>query len=178
MTGRLIELIRRLKRGDKNGFEEFYRLTKSAVWYVISRKLFDRQKAEDVMQETYVKFLNSLQKVDEEGNPMAYLLTIAKNKSLDEYKKNAKEQLSDEMEEHGGRADFYSPLADSPLLCLCKEKLAAEEFELLELTVVFGYRRVEAAKMLGKPVSTVNRQYHSVLKKVKKLYKEAYDERR
>ena len=111
MTGRLIELIRRLKRGDKNGFEEFYRLTKSAVWYVISRKLFDRQKAEDVMQETYVKFLNSLQKVDEEGNPMAYLLTIAKNKSLDEYKKNAKEQLSDEMEEHGGRADFYSPLA-------------------------------------------------------------------
>lgn len=41
----------------------------------------------------------------------------------------------------------------------------------------FGYKRVEAAKLLGAPVSTVNWQYNNILKKLGKSFKEVYDVR-
>ena len=55
--------------------------------------------------------------------------------------------------------------------------LSEKEWELLELCVVFGYKRVEAAKLLGAPVSTVNWQYNNILKKLGKSFKEVYDVR-
>ncbi len=171
---RLKFLIKKLKNGESSYFNEFYSGTKAAVWYIITRFMRDRNAAEDVMQEVYVSFLNSLYRVDENKNPMSYLLTTARNKTLDEFKKRTKEELTESPEEHGGSQDFSSPLVDFPLLNLCKEKLTKDEYEILELTMVMGYKRVEAAKMLGKPVSTLYRTYKAVVQKAKKLYKEAY----
>lgn len=64
------------------------------------------------------------------------------------------------------------PEKDFPFLEYLKKKFTEEEYYILEKTVILGYRRVEVAKMLGKPISTVNRKYHDVIKKAKKLYKE------
>lgn len=173
---KITSLVRELKKGDKSKFNEFYELTKNAVWYAIRTKLPDENKAQDVMQDSYIAFINALDKVDENNNPLAYLLTLAKNKALDEYKKHAKEQSEEDLETYAGAVDFSSPFCDSPLLLLCKDKLGDEEYKILELTVIYGYNRVETAKILNKPVSTLNRLYHSVLKKAKQLYKEAYGE--
>ena len=41
----------------------------------------------------------------------------------------------------------------------------------------YGHGAVEVAKMLNKPVPTVNRKYHVVLNKIKKMYKEKSGER-
>lgn len=177
-TDKIKYLVRELKKGKKEKFAEFYALTKSAVWYVIRSRMTDEHKAQDVMQESYVAYLNALDKVDESKNPLSYLITLAKNKTLDEYKKHRREDCVEAPEDYAGAETFYSPLADAPLLALCREKLKKEEYEILELTVIIGYKRVEVAKIMGKPVSTLNRMYHEILKKVKRLYKEAYDESR
>lgn len=47
----------------------------------------------------------------------------------------------------------------------------------MELCVIYGYKRVEAAKLLDAPVSTVNWQYNNILKKLGKHCKETYDVR-
>lgn len=168
---RLKRLLSKLKEGKKEYFNEFYALTKGAVWYVIAKYVTVRFYAEDVMQDAYVAFLNNLDKVD--GDPLPYLCRIASNKALDAVKKESRTDKSAQPEDYNsGVCDTYG--FDAPLLNLCKEKLNDEEYFILENTVVFGYKRVEVATMLGKPVSTVNRKYNDILVKVKKLAKEVY----
>lgn len=76
--------IRQLKKGKTEYFDEIYDLTKASVYYVIRGVLKDNYLVEDAMQETYVAFLNSIARIDDEQNPLSYLLQIAKNKALDE----------------------------------------------------------------------------------------------
>ncbi len=66
--------IRQLKKGKTEYFDEIYDLTRASVYYVIHGVLKDNYLVEDAMQETYVAFLNSIAKIDDEQNPLSYLL--------------------------------------------------------------------------------------------------------
>lgn len=166
-------LLHKLKAGKTEYFDEFYRLTKGAVWYVVRKYVYDRFDAEDVMQDAYVSFLTNLGAVS--GNPVPYLCTVAKNKALDKIKKDSKIDKSSPFEElRLGAEDNYS---DGTLIEECRKKLDEEEFFIIEQTIIIGYNRVEVAKMLNKPVSTVNRKYNQILKKIKIIAKGVYDER-
>lgn len=167
-TLRLKTLAEKLKKGRREYFDEFYGLTKTSVYFTARSFFADEFFIEDVMQESYYSFLNNLYKV--EGNPLPYLIEITKNKALDKLKKNKKTDYSVEIETLNIAEE--EPEKDFPLLDYMKKRLSEEEYFILEKTVILGYRRVEVAKMLNKPVSTVNRKYHDVIKKVKKLYKE------
>ena len=168
---RLRLLLEKLKSGKREYFDEFYGLTKMAVYYLVKKYLFDDFAVEDVMQEADISFLYSLDKVI--GNPLPYLLQIAKNKALDYLRKDSKTDKSVQAEDLNiGKADEYE--SEFPLLQECRKRLDEEEFFILENTVIFGYTRVDVAKMLDKPVSTVNRKYNAILSKIKKFHKEAY----
>lgn len=167
---KLKHLLSGLKAGKKEYFEEFYRLTKGAVWYSVLRYVKSRHHAEDVLQDTYIAFLNHLDSVW--GDPLPYLCTIAKNKALDSIKKDAKLDKAPLPEDMPAETDENS--FDTPLLDLCRKRLTEEDFYILENTVLFGYTRVDVAKALGKPVSTVNRRYNEILKKIKKFATEIY----
>lgn len=82
--------IRQLKKGKTEYFDEIYDLTRASVYYVIRGVLKDSHLVEDAMQETYVAFLNSIAKIDDEQNPLSYLLQIAKNKALDEARRKTR----------------------------------------------------------------------------------------
>lgn len=168
---RLKILLSKLKAGKKEYFDEFYNLTISAVWYVVKKIIPERFFAEDIVQESYIAFLNNLQNVN--GDPLPYLCGIAKNRALDAIKKDSKIDKSSPFEDLTlAITDKYE--VDFPLLEACKSKLDDEEYFILENTVIFGYTRVAVAKMLNKPVPTVNRKYNQILKKVSILAKEVY----
>lgn len=100
--------IRQLKKGKTEYFDEIYDLTRASVYYVIRGVLKDSYLVEDAMQETYVAFLNSIAKIDDEQNPLSYLLQIAKNKALDEaglVKENGKVRISVADKKTGKRID-------------------------------------------------------------------------
>ena len=65
---RLKILLSKLKAGKKEYFDEFYNLTISAVWYVVKKIIPERFFAEDIVQESYIAFLNNLQNVN--GDPL------------------------------------------------------------------------------------------------------------
>ena len=47
-------LLSKLKAGKKEYFEEFYTLTKGAVWYVVRKYVMERFFAEDIVQDSYI----------------------------------------------------------------------------------------------------------------------------
>ncbi len=168
---RLQYLLSKLKAGKKEYFDEFYRLTKGAVWYVVGKYLKDEFGAEDVMQDAYISFLNNLERVKDD--PLPYLCGIAKNKALDVLKKDVRIDKSLQPEDlQLSVCDDYE--FDAPLLQTCKKKLSKEEYFILEHTVILGYTRVAVAEMIDKPVSTVNRNYNKMLVKIKEIAKEVY----
>lgn len=126
---------------------------------------------EDVMQDAYISFLNNMQSID--GDPLPYLITITKNKALDAVRKDSKTDKSVEIEDLPiSKTDEYS--TDFPLLDKCRSVLDDEEYFILENIAIIGYTQTEVAKMLGKPISTVNYEYKTILKKLRKINKEAY----
>lgn len=135
--------IRQLKKGKTEYFDEIYDLTRASVYYVIRGVLKDSYLVEDAMQETYVAFLNSIAKIDDEQNPLSYLLQIAKNKSLDEARRMTRAAGANIDDVEIATSDVT--VSDLPLLEHARQNLSDDEFRILELTTIYGYRRVEVA---------------------------------
>ena len=156
-------LFEQLKAGKKEYFSRFYTLTKRSVYFTVRKYSRDEFFIEDVMQDAYISFLNN----------MPYLITITKNKALDAVRKDSKTDKSVEIEDLPiSKTDEYS--TDFPLLDKCRSVLDDEEYFILENIAIIGYTQTEVAKMLGKPISTVNYEYKTILKKLRKINKEAY----
>lgn len=172
---RIKKLVEHLKKGQKEYFDEFYNITKSSVFYVVRKMIFEDDLIKDIMQEAYISFLNNLQKINQNDNPLSYLLTIAKNKTIDELRKN--KHYNDDIDVYDFPLEGESDIKDFPLLIYSKYHLTKEEFYILEMSIVLGYKRVEIAKILNQPISTVNWKYNQILKKVKDFYKEVYYEK-
>lgn len=81
MNEKINALVKRLKKGKTRYFDEFYDLTKKAVYFTVFKILGTAAESNDVMQDVYVSFLNRLDDIDENG-AYAYLVASAKTRRL------------------------------------------------------------------------------------------------
>ena len=54
---------------------------------------------------------------------------------------------------------------------IARANLTPEEYEILEMKLIYGYSQTEIARIKGKPISTLSWQYNAILKKLKKIIK-------
>ncbi len=175
MKDNLNHLVRLLKQGDTSVFDELYHNTFRQVFFVILPILNDRSLAEDIMQDTYIKLLKNLQNYTE-NNFLAYLLTIAKNLALNEYKKRKRMTLVDEVEYDYSNYAFQNHIEIS----IEKEELIRDMLAILDETeknVVLLYNvenltHREIALILDKPLGTITWIYSKAVKKLQKKFRE------
>ena len=86
-----VQRLQQLLNGNLNLFDQFYEETKASIFYNICSFIDDKNLVEDILQETYIKFLNNLHRLKVDKNPVGYLFLISKNLSLNELKKRKKE---------------------------------------------------------------------------------------
>ena len=82
------EHVKHLKAGDYFNFDEFYKQTSRQVYFTALGLLKSPSLADEILQETYLSFLQTIDRCNQEENIFAYLTVIARNKSLN-YWKNA-----------------------------------------------------------------------------------------
>ncbi len=75
----LEKAIQRMAGGDKEALAELYHSTRTAVYGFVLSLLKNREEAEDVFQEVYLKVYENAATYEEKGKPMAWILTIARN---------------------------------------------------------------------------------------------------
>lgn len=75
------ELIGRAKNGYKPAFDLFYNRNKRRILNYVYRMIGDRERAEEITQEAFVKAYVALGKYSDEGKPVGWLYTIAGNLS-------------------------------------------------------------------------------------------------
>lgn len=163
----LEKAVNRLKLGDSRAFDYIYDKTYKVVFFVALRILGNRHAAEDVVQDTYMKAVTNIHAYDSD-NFTAWITTIAKNNALNEYnraKRNTSTDFSSEADFREG--NFSMPDEDSfGLISAAKNLLDETDYKIVIMCSVAGYRRREAAKALGLPISTVSYRLKQSLAKL------------
>lgn len=165
-NGKLERKIAELKAGDSRAFDYIYEQTNCSVFFAVLYIVHDKMYAEDILQETYVRAIRSLDSYSPGTNFLAWLTRIGKNLALNHIKRAKREVFTDfETDAHKYGAQ------ETELPCLfdiAAKVLAPDEYEILMLCHVAGYKRREVAQMKGLPIGTVTWKNNEALKKLKK----------
>lgn len=162
-TNQMHDVIIQLKNNNMDAFDDFYELTKRQVYVSILSIVKNRMIADELMQDTYLRFLNNIHKYKEKTNVIAFIVTIARNLSINEYNRRKKETLCDFIDIKSS----YIENTPTPLLDLVYEVLSGDELQVFIFHIVDGLKHREIAKIMKKPLGTITWLYNKALKKMK-----------
>lgn len=107
----LAAALSRTAQGDRAAFRRVYEATSAKLLGVCLRILSDRQVAEDVLQDTYLTVWRRADSFDPaRASPITWLVTIARNRSIDRLRSGAAVRYAVPVEEATEVADG-APLA-------------------------------------------------------------------
>ncbi|MEG1613655.1 MAG: RNA polymerase sigma factor [Clostridia bacterium] len=167
----LDSLIQQMQDGDETAFALLYAETKKGVFSYLYTFTTQRELAEDLMQETYIKVRQNVQSYKLGTNPIAWLLQIAKNLALNEFKRGNKQVLTDFNEFDVPDSVSVEEQADSHVFDTINKNLSKEEARIVLLHLVNGLKHREIAELISKPLGTVLWSYKNSLEKLKKILK-------
>ncbi len=105
------------KTGDKNSLSEIVNTYSPNIYSLSLKFMRNKHDAEDVLQETFLKMLNSISKFEGRSTLYSWLYRIATNTALEKLRKKYPEQFEIELDtvdyhEHSGRKSFELPYFD------------------------------------------------------------------
>src|SRR5215813_9010041 len=86
-------LVQQIRQGDARAWETLIARYEGRLLAFVDRRLHDRAASEDVVQETFVGFLNSLPNFDDRRELQTYLFTIASHKLTDHLRRVGRHPL-------------------------------------------------------------------------------------
>lgn len=86
-------LIQQIRKGDSQAWEILISRYEGRLLAFVERRIHDRTASEDVVQETFIGFLNSLPNFDERRELQTYLFTIASHKLTDHLRKQGRNPI-------------------------------------------------------------------------------------
>jgi RNA polymerase sigma-70 factor (ECF subfamily) len=96
-----VQLVKAYRSGDIRAFEELHRRYVGSIFRLVRRKLGDGLLAEDISQETFMKTLRMMDRVDDTFNFGGWVHTVARNLCFDELRRR-QHDLRVESEDDGG----------------------------------------------------------------------------
>jgi RNA polymerase sigma-70 factor (ECF subfamily) len=86
-------IVGQIRQGNTEAWQELIARYEGRLLAFVNRRLHDRAASEDVVQETFVGFLNSLPNFDERRELQTYLFTIASHKLTDHLRRSGRHPL-------------------------------------------------------------------------------------
>lgn len=157
----------RIGNGDKDAFCQLYEQAGNAVFSYALALLRNREDAEDVMQETFLKIRAAAHLYVPMGKPLAWILTITRNLCmmkfrLEKHRSNIPLETINETPDCSDIEDREDRL----VLETAFRVLSETECQIVILHAVSGLKHREIAKLLEIPLSTVLSRYHRGIKKL------------
>lgn len=136
---------------DEDAFRGFYDRTARTLWAYLSRITGDRQLADDLLQETYYRFLRASRAYESEEHRRNSLFRIATNLVVDTRRKPQPGRLPDDaavqaLQVDGDLADRAAERTD---VRRALARLKPRERALLWLAYAHGSSHREIAALLG-----------------------------
>ena len=175
-------LIEKTLSGDEEAFAEIVKIYLNQIYNFVYRLAGDRDAAEDLTQETFVKAWRNLKKFDQKRNFKTWLFTIAKNTAFDWLKKKKEIPFSTFADEEG--ESWLENVVDENILPdeILERSDLAEEMEKIIQKLPPHYRAIlllhykedfslhEIAEIIGELYNTIKSRHQRGLAMLKKAF--------
>ena len=149
-------LIQDSKSGSVASFKQLVQRHEGKVAGVVKSMLGSTPEAEDVGQEVFIKFYETLDKFRGDSQVSTYLVRIAINLSLNELKKRKRNRSRYVGIDEGKEARAHDDMVDlKELLTYEMDKLDPDFKAVVSLRLVEGYSTEETSTLLNIPLGTV-----------------------
>jgi RNA polymerase sigma-70 factor, ECF subfamily len=159
---------------DQDTFRALYERTARPLWVYLWRRTGDPQLADDLLQETYYRFLRARGTYEGESHRRNYLYRIATNLANDSYRRHKEHlPLSDETEPHFPKQHASAELSQQRTdLERAMSHLATRQRDALWLAYVEGSSHEEIAEVLGLKTGSIKLLLFRARRKLAKLLRE------
>ena len=159
-------LIARAQKGDRAALEELYLLHFDRIFGYLHVTLNNRQDAEDLTTQTFVRMLESIGRFRWQAAPFsAWLFRIAHNLAIDHFRARSR-IVSEEDDPDGSEesAEIHALDAiDRSGILESIDRLSTDQRQVLMLKVLCGFGNSETAAILGKTEGAVKSLQHRAL---------------
>jgi RNA polymerase sigma-70 factor (ECF subfamily) len=166
------DLIERVGDGDSEAFEELYRRNTRPVLGLALRRLGDRGRAEDALQDAFAAIWRSASSYDRgRGNGGAWLYTVARNAIVDGARRRPEPPMEppDEPSHESGPPELAEASWLSWRVHGALERLPEHERPVIELAYWGGLSQSEISEFLQVPLGTVKTRTRSALARLADL---------
>lgn len=169
------ELVFLLQGKDEQAFSYLYDNYAAALNGIINRMVDNKELAEDILQEAFVKIWNNFSNYDSaKGRLFTWMLNITRNLTIDTlrskgYKKQSKissdENSVSNLTEDGRMAERFDALGLRKQLV----NLKPEQRSIIDLAYFNGYTQDEISKEMGIPLGTVKTRMRAAIIELRKI---------
>ena len=169
------ELISRTADGDRGAFDVLYRRYSRPVFGLALRRLGDRGRAEDAVQETFASIWRAARSYRPERGPGApWLYAVARNAITDRGRARSEPpaEVPDSASPDAGPAERAESGWTAWRVHRALEELNTNERSVIELAYWSGLSQSEIAEFLNIPLGTVKTRTRAALSRLAVLLEE------
>lgn len=169
------ELVAMLKGRDQQAFSYLYENYAGALNGIIYRLVENRELAEDILQEAFIKIWNNFSSYDtEKGRLFTWMLNITRNLTIDMlrskgYKKQGKISGDENFVTNYADDDRSAERFDALGIRKQLVNLEPEQRQIIDLAYFSGYTQDEISRETGISLGTVKTRMRSAILELRKL---------
>ena len=157
-------LVRRLLQRDVSAFEELYDRHSRLVYALVLRILQQATTAEEIVQDVFLQLWRNASQYDRSRGPFVpWLLTLARNRALDQLRlkserQRRREEQAEELPPVIAIPDFEGALDEKRRAVRVREVMSSlnpQQKRAIELAYFDGLTHTEIANALNEPLGTV-----------------------
>lgn len=176
-------LLEQMADGDQAAFEAFIHRYHVPIHQYVERLLKDAKKAEDVVQETFIRLLKQLKNKQIPSYPKAWLYRVASNICKDYWRSaqyrsedTAKEEMPVTEDPLASVVEIYEKQETRKEILHSLSHLSQSQQQIVMLRFYQDMKLKEIAEIMDLPLGTVKSNLFHALKKLKKVLEEDEEE--
>jgi len=170
--------IRSYLSGDPKAFEALYRKYERPLFSFILKLVRNRESAEDIFQQTWIKVIRALPGYREKGRFSSWIFGIGYHCFIDAVRKNKIRNWEDASSERGSDRIGDDSMNPETLFIMRErqrwleesiQELPEDQKQILLLRIVADMPFKEIARLLECPLNTVLGRMHYAMKNLQKM---------
>ena len=155
------DMIARISLRDRDAFAALYDATSAKLFGVCLGVLRNRSEAEEVLQEVFLRVWHKSDTYIVTGHsPMTWLITIARNKSIDRLRMRKRsggsiDDVADLADDRPGPEDSAIARSENARIETCLKELDLSHAQAVRSAYMQGATYKEIAAVLDVPINTV-----------------------
>lgn len=171
------DLIFLLKNKNQDSFSDLYDSYARALYGVSFKMVNDKNIAEDILQEVFMKIWEHIDKYDSsKGTLFTWMINITRNSCRDYFRskhyrtQSMTSENSLEKLNVGLKDSFTTTQDENDELYQLTQNLESKYREIIDLVYIYGYTQDEVSKMLDLPIGTIKTRSRTAIKILRELY--------